>query len=365
MGGSQWPDLNATIATLLRDLAAIQSVRPKSFGYKRAASAVFWLERPIDELRAADGSFPRIPGLGPSSMRVVAEVVETGWSASAERAIDASGKRAEVDRRRAIGGASLSRAGTLRVLALRDRRLPALARYRGDLQMHSEWSDGTTSILAMARGCEARGYEWCAMTDHAGGLAIARGLSDRDLVRQTAAIARVNEKVAPFRVLRGIEANIAADGSLDLTPEQIQSFDIVVAAPHSKLRSPEDQTARLLRAIRTRGVHVIGHPRGRMIGSRPGIIADWDAVFAAAAQRNVAIELDGDPARQDLDYQLAARARDAGCLFAADSDAHAPDQLLYAETALAHARLARIPPERLVNTWPLAKLLRWAAGCRQ
>lgn len=165
--------------------------------------------------------------------------------------------------------------------------------------------------------------------------------------------------------MKGIECNIRADGSLDLTAEELARFEIVVAAPHAALRSPADQTARMVTAVSTAGVHILGHPRGRMYGSRPGVSADWDVVFDAAARSGVAVELDGDPARQDLDYLLAARALDAGCLFAVDSDAHAVSQWSYAETALAHARLAGIPPARVINTWPLERLLSWAAGRAQ
>jgi histidinol phosphatase-like PHP family hydrolase len=115
----------------------------------------------------------------------------------------------------------------------------------------------------------------------------------------------------------------------------------------------------MLRAVETPGVHIIGHPRGRQYGTRPGVNADWDAVFAAAARANVAIEIDGDPARQDIDYDLAPQATAAGCLFALDSDAHATEELRYAETSVAHARLAGVPTERVINCWPLDKLLDW------
>ena len=123
--------------------------------------------------------------------------------------------------------------------------------------------------------------------------------------------------------------------------------------------STEDQTGRMLAAIAHPAVRVLAHPRGRITGSRAGVIADWDAVFASAARQGVAIEIDGDPARQDLDYALAARAREAGCIFALDSDAHTAAQLSYADTALAHASSAAISSERIVNCWPLERLLAW------
>jgi histidinol phosphatase-like PHP family hydrolase len=164
-----------------------------------------------------------------------------------------------------------------------------------------------------------------------------------------------------FRLLQGIEANIDATGQLDLSPEEAAVFDLVLAAPHSRLRRPEDQTERMLTAISHPHVRILAHPRGRISGSRAGVLADWDAVFAEAARRGVAVEIDGDPARQDLDHALARRARAAGCVFALDSDAHTTTQLWYAEIALAHARLAAIPADRIVNCWPLERLLAWIA----
>jgi histidinol phosphatase-like PHP family hydrolase len=159
--------------------------------------------------------------------------------------------------------------------------------------------------------------------------------------------------------LQGIEANIDTAGHLDLADDEAATFDIVLAAPHSRLRKNDDQTDRMLTAVGHPAVRVLAHPRGRITGSRAGVVADWPAVFQAAAQRGVAIELDGDPARQDLDYTLARQALDAGCVLAIDSDAHTTGQLAYAETALAHARLAGIPPERVINCWPLERLLAW------
>lgn len=163
-----------------------------------------------------------------------------------------------------------------------------------------------------------------------------------------------------FRVIKGIEANIPAGGGVDMTDEELATFEIVLAAPHSKLRKSEDQTERMLAAVRHPRVHVLAHPRGRM-DSRQGVLARWDEVFEEAAKRDVAIELDGDPYRQDLDYVIARRAMKAGCLFALDSDAHSGRELAYAELAIAHARLAGIPAERVINTWPAESLLAWAA----
>jgi histidinol phosphatase-like PHP family hydrolase len=143
-----------------------------------------------------------------------------------------------------------------------------------------------------------------------------------------------------------------------MTPEELASFELVLAAPHSKLRRAEDQTERMLAAVRHPAVHILAHPRGRMY-SRQGVLARWDEVFEEAARQGVAVEIDGDPYRQDLDHTLAKRALAAGCLFALDSDAHSVSELAYADIALAHARIAKIPPARILNTWPAAKLLGW------
>ncbi len=357
-------DLNARIAGLLGDLAAIQTIRPKTQAYRRAAATVFSLPTQLDRLRAA-GPLPKLAGIGPSSQRVIDEVLSTGGSAKVESAVDASGKRADIDRRRALRDQFFSRAEVGRILADPSLTGVTTADYRADFQMHSEWSDGSVGVAALARACAARGYTHSAITDHAHGLAIAGGMSADDVIAQHGEIEAVNARHRDFVVLKGVEANIDADGGLDLSREEIASFDLVLAAPHAKLRKTEDQTGRLLRVLDTAGVHVLAHPSGRKRGERAGIVADWDAVFARAAALGVAIEIDGDPSRQDLDYLLAARARDAGGVFALDSDAHGPDQLVFAETAIAHARLAAIPAKRVINCWPLAKLRRWARALQR
>jgi histidinol phosphatase-like PHP family hydrolase len=144
-----------------------------------------------------------------------------------------------------------------------------------------------------------------------------------------------------------------------MEPDELRTLELVVAAPHSVLRTTSDQTARMVNAVKAPRVHILGHPRGRKYGSRPGVTADWDQVFEAARRANVAIEIDGDPSRQDIDYDLAKRAVAAGCLFALDSDAHSTPELAYSETAIAHARLAGVPTDRIVNCWPVERLLRW------
>ncbi|MGC4081545.1 MAG: PHP domain-containing protein [Vicinamibacterales bacterium] len=355
-------DVNAVVAGYLRDLAFAQSSPQKMFGYKRAAAAILALDRPLTDLLNPDGSLPRVAGIGPASSRIIHEILDTGQSPTVDAAVDASDRRADIARRRRLRGHFLSRAAVTRVLSDPTMPAPAVTEYRGDLQMHSEWSDGVPTVFDIAEACIRRGYRYAAVTDHSYGLKIAGGMSMADAAAQRQAIDEVNARYdGTFRLLQGIEANIDAAGQIDLTLEDAATFDVVLAAPHSRLRRAEDQTARMLATVAHPAVRILAHPRGRIIGSRAGVVADWDVVFASAAERGVAIEIDGDPSRQDLDYTLAARARAAGCLFALDSDAHTTAQLTYAETALAHARLAAIPSDRIVNCWPLERLLAWLA----
>jgi histidinol phosphatase-like PHP family hydrolase len=354
-------DLNDRIASLLRDLASAQKSTQSKWGYKRAASAVRNLEQPIESYVQPDGTLKKIPNVGPASTRIILEVLRTGDSEIVSRAVTESGRTAEVERSRGLRGHFLTRARVM--AALSNPRLigPSLETYRGDLQMHSTWSDGSQSLEDIVEQGLERGYEYCAVTDHSYGLPIAGGVSMSKLAEQHAEIDRINRRYQNrFRLLKGIEANIRVDGSVDMEPDELRLLEIVVAAPHSALRSPADQTARMIRVVETPGVCILGHPRGRMYGSRPGVAANWPRVFEAAARTAVAIEIDGDPARQDIDYALARAAVEAGCLFALDSDAHGTSDFAYADTAIAHARLARVPPARVINCWPLARLLEWA-----
>jgi putative hydrolase len=358
-----YADVNAVIGGYLRDLAFAQSSQQKIFGDKRAAAAILALDLPLTDLVGPDGALPRISGIGPGSTRVIREILDTGESPIVEHAIERSDRRADIERRRQLRRHFLSRAEVRRVLSDPAFSGPTLQEYRGDLQMHSEWSDGSPTVQEVADACLQRGYRYAAVTDHSYGLKIAGGMSMAQAAEQRRAIDEVNARCGnQFRLLQGIEANIDAAGQLDLADEEAATFDVVLAAPHSRLRKNEDQTNRMLTAIAQPAVRILAHPRGRITGSRAGVIANWDAVFAAAAQRGVAIEIDGDPARQDVDHTLAARALEAGCAFALDSDAHTTAQLSYAETALAHARLAAIPAERIVNCWPLDRLLAWLSN---
>ena len=354
-------DTNGLIAGLLRDLAAVQTSTQSRWGYRRAAAAIQALDEPIESFLRPDGTLRKIPNIGPSSTKVILEVLKHGASSIVDLAVQSSPRKGEVDKSRTLRDGFLS--GAEVATALRNPRLTGPTRevYFGDLQMHSTYSDGSQTLEMIVEGGLARGYRYSAVTDHSYGLPIARGVSMDDLARQHREIDALNKRYRKrFRLLKGIEANILADGSLDMKPEELALLEVVVAAPHSALRTRDMQTRRMLGAVKTRGVHILGHPRGRKYGARPGVTADWEAVFAAAARSRVAVEIDGDPSRQDIDHTLAPLALRAGCLFALDSDAHSTAELEYAETAIAHARLAGIPPDRVVNCWSVEQVLEWS-----
>jgi histidinol phosphatase-like PHP family hydrolase len=353
-------DTNARVGALLRDLAAVQKSQQSKWGYRRAAQAILDLEEPLEALLQPDGTLRKIPNVGLSSLRVIHEFLKTGRSETVETAVGGSARAAEVARSRERRGNFFSAAQVAEVLRFQKDRGLRTSDYRGDLQMHSDYSDGRASIEALADACLARGYRYCAITDHSYGLPIARGVSMSNLKRQHAEIDGLNRRFRRrFRIVKGIEANILADGALDMPSHERCEMELILAAPHSRLRTGDDQTVRLLSAVQTPGVHILAHPRGRKSGARPGITADWDEVFKAAAAAGVAVEIDGDPTRQDLDFGLAQRALGAGCLFALDSDAHSVAELRYADIALAHARLAGIPASRIINCWELDRLLGW------
>lgn len=356
-------DSNLKIAALLRDMANVQTSKQSKWGYKRAASAVMNLPVPIESLRNSDGTFQKITHVGPSSTRVIREVLESGRSATVDAAVAESKKAAEIEDRRKFQLGFLSRAQVMaaNAPAAAGKGVVRLEDCRADFQMHSTWSDGAESLEEMAEGCLSRGYTHCVMTDHSHGLRIARGMSMDDLRKQHIEIDRVNSRYAKrFRIIKGIEANIRADGTLDMADDELALLEFVVAAPHAVLRITADQTDRMMAVVTNPRVNVLGHPRGRMFGSRPGITADWPRVFKTAARQNVAIEIDGDPSRQDLDSALARVALDAGCVLALSSDAHSAGELRYVENAVAHARLAGAPKDRVINTWTLERLLDWA-----
>ena len=359
-------DLNLMAAGLLYDMAELQPTERSQFGYKRAAKAIVYLPLPVSDLVTA-GTLRDVPYVGPASARIITELVQLGHSPTVDAAVTNSTKGSGVRAKRELRDGYLSHFVMAQALGIDlDPSIIGKAQYRGDFQMHSTWSDGGERIGTMVEGALELGHSCLGITDHSYGLPIAGGISMSDVAKQWIEVDKLNAKYkGRFRVFKGIEANILVDGSLDLQADERAQFEFVVASPHSVLRKTDDQTTRMISAVRASGVAILGHPRGRMFNSRPGISADWDAVFAEAARLDVAIELDGNWHRQDIDYKLAARALEAGCLFALDSDAHSIAELRFSDYAIAHARLARIPAERVINSWSDQRLEGWMRSRHQ
>ncbi|WP_460794948.1 PHP domain-containing protein [Microbacterium sp. GXF0217] len=234
---------------------------------------------------------------------------------------------------------------------------------RGDLHAHTDWSDGTTPIRTMADAARALGHEFLAITDHSPRLRVARGLSAERLCEQIPLVRA--ESDAGLRVLAGIEVDILEDGALDQEPDLLEELDIVVASVHSKLRmDAAPMTERMLTAVRSGRVNVLGHCTGRLVqgerGTRPASEFDARAVFAACAEHGVAVEINSRPERQDPPDELIAIALEEGCLFSIDSDAHAPGQLSLLDHGALRAEHAGVPAARIITTWGVDRLLAWA-----
>ena len=233
---------------------------------------------------------------------------------------------------------------------------------RGDLHMHSKWSDGGATVEAMARAAQALGHEYIVLTDHSGRLTIAHGLNRERLLEQLGDVAALNEKLAPFRILSGIEVDILEDGLLDLDEQLLGELDVVVASVHSKLRMEREQmTDRMVAAVSSPHVDILGHCTGRLIGKRPESTFDADRVFSACATFGTAVELNCRPERLDPPVELIDRAIELGCYFSIDSDAHATGQLEWQPLGCDRASERGIPIERIVNTWGMDRLLAWAS----
>ncbi|HTL41958.1 MAG TPA: PHP domain-containing protein [Pseudolysinimonas sp.] len=238
------------------------------------------------------------------------------------------------------------------------------AKLKGDLHAHTEWSDGSTSIELMVDSARRLGHEYLAVTDHSPRLRVARGLSAERLAEQLDTVHAL--RPAGLRVLTGIEVDITDDGSLDQTDELLGRLDVVVASVHSKLKMDARQmTRRMVAAVSTGHVDVLGHVTGRLVegarGTRPPSSFDAKQVFAACAANGVAVEINSRPERQDPPDDLIALALDSGCLFSIDSDAHAPGQLGLLDYGAERAEKNGVPPERIVTTYPVDQLLKWTS----
>jgi putative hydrolase len=248
------------------------------------------------------------------------------------------------------------------------------AALRGDLHTHSDWSDGGSPIEEMAAAARAIGHAYIALTDHSPRLTVANGLDPERLRAQLAVVRGLNEALAPFRILTGIEVDILDDGSLDQEPGLLAELDVVVASVHSKLRmEPDAMTRRMVAAVRNPLVDVLGHCTGRLVrggtrrgggGTRPESRFDPQAVFGACRDHGVAVEINSRPERLDPPKRLLRLAVEAGCVFAIDTDAHAPGQLDWQPGGCARAAACGVRAGQVINAMSRDDLLAWTTRPR-
>jgi putative hydrolase len=339
------------VAALRRIAFLLERGRQETYKVKafRAAAATI-LPMPANEVRAAveEGTLVKLPGIGASSAKVISSAVRG----------ELPERLAQLERE--FGGVLTQGGEGLR------------ARLRGDLHSHSDWSDGGSPIEEMAFSAMEIGHEYQVLTDHSPRLTIARGLSVERLRKQLDVVDAVNDHLnrvsaQQFTLLKGIEVDILDDGGLDQTEEMLAKLQVRVASVHSKLAMDRaDMTKRMVAAVRNPFTNVLGHCTGRLVtggrGTRKQSQFDARAVFTACAEHDVAVEINSRPERRDPPTALLELARDLGCLFSIDSDAHAPGQLDFLDYGAQRAEAAGIDPERIVNTWPMERLLGWANG---
>ena len=231
---------------------------------------------------------------------------------------------------------------------------------RGDLQMHSKWTDGNGTIEEMVRACKKRGYQYCAITDHSKAVRVAGGLSASDFKRQRKEIERVRERVGGITLLAGCEVDILADGSLDLPDPLLEQLDIVVAAVHSKMDTPKtEMTRRVLKTLAHPFVDILAHPTGRLINHREPFAIDLEEIFYAAKENDVAVELNAQPDRLDVNDIHAHRAKEMGVKIVIDTDAHSVEQLRFMSYGIDQARRGWLEKRHVLNTMSLLDLKRW------
>jgi DNA polymerase (family X) len=231
---------------------------------------------------------------------------------------------------------------------------------RGDLQMHSTWSDGSHTIEDMAGACQERGYEYCALTDHSRSTRVARGLDAQGFRRQWTEIEKVRQQLHDIIVLKGVELDILPDGSLDLPDEVLEDFDIVLVSIHSKLDMPKaPMTKRVLKALSHPAVDILAHPTGRQLNKRQPVDIDLEQVFHAAKEHDVAVEVDAQPQRLDLNDVHVHRACELGVKIVIDSDAHSVEHLRFMRYGVDQARRGWIEKAHVLNTLKWSDLHRW------
>jgi putative hydrolase len=331
-------------ADVLRRIAyLLEAERAETFkvrAFRRAAASVD--EAGDERVRslAARGRLSDLPGVGQTTAAVVASAL----AGEAHPYLDDLEARREV-------------ATTPEVVSL-------LGALQGDLHTHSDWSDGGSPIEEMALAAMALGHRYVALTDHSPRLTVAHGLDADRLRRQLDVVAALNERLAPFRVLTGIEVDILLDGTLDQDEELLGRLDVVVASVHSKLRmEAREMTPRMVAAVENPHTDILGHCTGRIVvgRGRPQSTFDADVVFDACARTGTAVEVNSRPERRDPPEELLRLAVGAGCVVSIDTDAHAPGQLEWQRVGAALAVAAGIDPARVVNTWAMDRLLHWTA----
>jgi putative hydrolase len=233
---------------------------------------------------------------------------------------------------------------------------------KGDLQMHTVYSDGAETVAKMAEECATRAYEYIAITDHSGGQRIPVGMTDEEIARQAQEIDAVNRESKEIRLLKSIEMNLRPDGSGALDAAELKRFEIVVGSFHSQLRSTEDETDRYVAALRNPCVDIIGHPRARMFGRRGGLNAEWDRVFDEALANDKALEINSNPARQDLQLELLQLASEKGVRLSIGTDSHSIPELDWVVFSLGSAIMAGVKREQIVNYLSIEDLLEWRRG---
>ncbi|MGX7825048.1 PHP domain-containing protein [Actinokineospora sp. 24-640] len=303
--------------------------------FRRAAQVIADLPRDEVRTRAKAGTLTSLPGIGNSTAKVISEAVAGGEPVYLTELLASAGGAV-------TGGSALREA------------------LRGDCHTHSDWSDGGSPIREMAEAAVKLGHEWMALTDHSPRLKVARGLSADRLLRQLDVVAELNAELAPFRVLTGIEVDILDDGALDQRPELLEALDVVVASVHSNLRMPRgEMTRRMVAAVSNPLVDVLGHCTGRLVTGRgrPESEFDPEEVFGACAEHGVAVEINSRPERRDPPLRLLRQAVEMGCVFAIDSDAHAPGQLHWQPYGCERAEECGVEPERIINTRTADELL--------
>jgi putative hydrolase len=340
-------DATPAIAALERIAYLLERGRAETYkvrAFRRAARSLAGVDPDQLEALAAAGRLEELPGIGETTGRVIREALAGTAPAYLVQL--------EGDPRMAVG------ADAQRIRAL----------LQGDCHSHSDWSDGGSPILEMARAAEALDHQYLALTDHSPRLTVAHGLDADRLRAQLEVVEAINRELGgSFRVLTGIEVDILEDGSLDQDEELLAGLDLVVASVHSKLAMEAPaMTARMLAAIENPHTDILGHCTGRILagrGRKPSRF-DPDAIFEACARTGTAVEINSRPERRDPPPDLLRLAVDHGCLFSINTDAHAPGQLEWLELGCQQAAEASVPPERIVNSWDREGFLRWSGQRR-